>query len=49
MLDRWSSYTGMIVQELALAESTLVVLDKWFYYRGSRLSRFDNLIVCSLL
>ena len=39
VLDRWSSDTGTILWELALADSTFIVLDKWSSYRGSCLSR----------
>ena len=38
MLDRWSSYTGMTVWELAQLDSILVVLDKWSSYRGGCLT-----------
>ena len=40
-LDRWSSNTVTIVSKLAWVDSELVVLEKWFSYRGGRLSRFD--------
>ena len=40
-LDRWSSYTVMIVWELAWADSALVVLGEWSTYRGGHMSRFD--------
>ena len=40
-LDRWSSYTVMIVWELAWVDSALVILDQWSFYRGGRLNRFD--------
>ena len=44
-LERWSSYTVMIVWELAQADPVLVVLDEWLSYRGrltsGRLSKFD--------
>ena len=40
-LDRWSSYIVTIVQEFAWTDSALVVLDKWSFYRGGRLNRFD--------
>ena len=40
MLDRWLPYTTTIVGKLAWADSSLVVLDKWLFYRGGRLSRF---------
>ena len=39
--DRWSSYTGKIAQELAWADSALVVLDEWKSYSDGRLSRLD--------
>ena len=38
---RWSSCTVTIVWELAFADSTLIVLDKWLSYRGGHISRFD--------
>ena len=41
MIDRWSSYTVTIVQEFAWLDSALVVLDKWPFYRGGYLNRFD--------
>ena len=41
MLNRWSSNTVMIVQEFALEDSALVVLDEWLSYRGGRLNMFD--------
>ena len=41
MLDRWSSYTVMVVWDFAWANSALVVLDEWLSYRGGRLNRFD--------
>ena len=41
MLDRWLSYTVMIVWKLAWADSALVVLDDWSSYRGGRLNRFN--------
>ena len=40
-LDSFSSYTVTILWELALADSALVVLDKWLFYRGGGLNRFD--------
>ena len=39
MLDRWSSYTVMIVWEFAGVDSAMVVLDKWS--SCGCLSRFD--------
>ena len=39
-LGSWSSYTVTIVWEFALADSALVVLDKWSSYRGGHLNRF---------
>ena len=44
-LDRWWSYTVMIAWEFACADSALVVLEEWWFYRGGRLNRFDCLIV----
>ena len=41
MLDRWSSYTVMIVWGFAWADSALVVLDKWSSYGVGCLNRFD--------
>ena len=41
MLDRGSSYTVTIVWEFAWPGSALVVLDKWPFYRGGCLNRFD--------
>ena len=38
-LDRWLSYTVMIVGEFAWADSELVVLDE--SCRGGRLNKFD--------
>ena len=40
-LDKWLSYPVTIVWELALADSALVVLNKFLSYGGGRLSRFD--------
>ena len=40
-LDRWLSYTVMIVWEFAWVDSALVVLDEWSSYRGGPLNRFD--------
>ena len=40
-LDWWSSYTVTIVCEIAWADPALVVLDKWWSYRGGHFSRFD--------
>ena len=40
-LDRWSSYTVMILWKLAWGDSTLVILDGGSSYRGGRLNRFD--------
>ena len=40
-LDKWSSYTVIIVWELAWVDSALVTLDVWLSYRGGRLNRFD--------
>ena len=39
-LDRWSSYTVMILWKLAWGDSTLVILDGGSSYRGGRLNRF---------
>ena len=41
VLDRWLSYTATIVWEFAWADSALVVLHEWSFYRGSPLNRFD--------
>ena len=41
VLDRWLSYTIMVVWEFAWADSVLVVLDKCLSYRGGCLNRFD--------
>ena len=35
------SYTVTIVWEFAWADSALVALDKWSFYRGGRLNRLD--------
>ena len=39
-LNRWLSYTVMIVQEFAQAYSALVILDKWLSYSGGCLNMF---------
>ena len=41
MLDRWSSYTVMIVWEFAWADTASVVLDEGSSYRGGHWGRFD--------
>ena len=46
MLDRWLSYTVMIVWELAWVDSALVVLDEWSSYWSGRISRFDCIALC---
>ena len=54
LLDRWLSYTVTIICELVWADSTLIVLDGWWSYRGGHLNRFDcitfllTFIFCSL-
>ena len=45
-LDRWSSYTVTIISEFALADSALVTLGEWSFYRGGHLNRFDCSIKC---
>ena len=40
-LGKWSSYTVTIVWKFAWADSALVVLDDWSFFRGYRLNRFD--------
>ena len=40
-LDRWSSYAVTIVWEFAWADSALIILDEWSFYRGGHLNRFD--------
>ena len=40
-LDRWLSYTVMIVRKLSWADSALVILGEWLSYREGCLSRFD--------
>ena len=45
-LDMWLSYTVMAVREFALADSGLVVLDKWSSYRGGPLNRFYCTFFC---
>ena len=40
-LDRWSSYTVTIVWQFGWPDTALVVLDKWPFYTGGRLNRFD--------
>ena len=49
MLDRWSSYTVMIVSEFAWVDSALVVLDEWSSCRGGGLNRFDCIRFATLL
>ena len=36
MLDRWLSYTVMIVWEFAWADSALVILDEWLSFKSQR-------------
>ena len=40
-LDRWLSYTGMIVCGLTGVDSRLVILDEWLSYTGGSLGKFD--------
>ena len=40
VLNRWSSYTVMIVWEVIWVDSALVALDKWLSYRGGHLNSF---------
>ena len=44
MLDRWLSYTVMIVWKFAWVDLALVVLGKCLSYSGGRLNRFDCII-----
>ena len=37
-----ASYTGTVVWEFAWADSALVVLDEWLFYRGGCLNSFDS-------
>ena len=48
-LDRWLSYTVMIIWEFAWADSVLVILDKWLSDRGGPLNRFDCIFVMSII
>ena len=41
-LNTWLSYIVTIVWKWSWAVSMLVILDKWFFYRGGCLSRFDR-------
>ena len=41
VLDRWLSYPVTILWKFAWADSALVVLDEWSYYRSGCLNRFD--------
>ena len=41
MLGIWSSYAVSIVWKFAWADSALVILDEWSFYKGCHLNRFD--------
>ena len=40
-LDKWSSYTVIILWEFAWADRVLVVLGDWLSHRGGHLNRLD--------